>query len=536
MADPMEVADPMVAALLRPEAYDHPTAAITLLETHISWVVLTGPWAYKIRKPVNFGFVDFSTAALRQHDAEEELRLNRRLAPELYRDLVTIHGPAERASLQGDGPPLDTAVRMRQFPQEALLAACLPQLAADPARGERLIAGLAADLAAFHAAAAQVAAGDSWGTAAAVAEPALANLAVLERCLGAERIAPLRRWTEAEAGRLALWFNRRRADGHIRECHGDLHLGNMVLLEGRITVFDCLEFSPTLRWIDPISDLAFLAMDLSQRGQPGLARLLLNRWLDASGDWEGLRGWRWYTTYRALVRAKVTALRLEQLAPAGSGPAAEQAAALRGELRGELEGYLAAAVGFSGAGQAIPAPALVITQGVSGSGKSHLARRLCGRFGWLQLRSDVERRRLWQADRYAPERSAALYRSHLPACADAALAGGWSVLVDATFLRRRQRRRLAALARLRRVRFALVHCRVGQALALRRLEARRQAGGDPSEADAAVLRAQWSSNEEPGPDERDRVLTVEAGDQGAGDQAAGEQERLAAALAALLAG
>jgi aminoglycoside phosphotransferase family enzyme len=150
------VAEPMIAALLRPEAYDHPTSAITLLETHISWVLLTGPWAYKIRKPVNLGFVDFSTVALRRHFSEEELRLNRRLAPDLYRDLVTIHGPAERASLHGDGPPLDTAVRMRQFPQEALLASCLPRLAAGPEGAAPLFATLAADLAAFHAAAARV--------------------------------------------------------------------------------------------------------------------------------------------------------------------------------------------------------------------------------------------------------------------------------------------------------------------------------------------------------------------------------------------
>jgi len=493
----------MIAALLRPEAYDHPTSAITLLETHISWVLLTGPWAYKIRKPVNLGFVDFSTVALRRHFSEEELRLNRRLAPDLYRDLVTIHGPAERASLHGDGPPLDTAVRMRQFPQEALLASCLPRLAAGPEGAAPLFATLAADLAAFHAAAARVPAEAPWGTPTTAVEPALANLAVLERCLGSTAIAPLRHWTEAEAARLAPWFARRRADGLIRECHGDLHLGNMVLLEGRITVFDCLEFSPTLRWIDPISDLAFLAMDLSQRGHPDLARLLLNRWLDASGDWEGLRGWRWYATYRALVRAKVTALRLEQLdATAAAAPA----------LRRELEAYLATAFALSGAAAEPSAPALVITQGVSGSGKSHLARRLCERFGWLQLRSDVERLRLWPSDRYASERSVQLYRRHLPACADAAMAGGWSVLVDATFLRRRQRRRMAALARRRGARFALLHCRVGEAEALRRLERRRAAGGDPSEADAAVLRSQWPRNEEPGPDERDRVVVREGDD------------------------
>lgn len=494
----------MIAALLRPEAYDHPTGTITLLETHISWVLLTGPWAYKIRKPVNLGFVDFSSVALRRYFSEEELRLNRRLAPDLYRDLVTIHGPAERASLHGDGPPLDTAVRMRQFPQEALLAACLPRLAAAPQDSAALFTTLAADLAGFHAAAARVPAEAPWGTPASVVEPALANLAVLERCLGPAAIAPLRRWTEAEAARLAPWFARRRADGRIRECHGDLHLGNMVLLEGRITVFDCLEFSPTLRWIDPISDLAFLAMDLSQRGHPELARLLLNRWLDASGDWEGLRGWRWYATYRALVRAKVTALRLEQL---DATAAAEAAAAPA--LRRELQAYLGTALAFSGAAAEPSPPALVITQGVSGSGKSHGARRLCERFGWLQLRSDVERLRLWPSDRYAPERSVHLYRQHLPACADAAMAGGWSVLVDATFLRRRQRRRMAALARRRGARFALLHCRVSEAEALSRLERRRRAGGDPSEADASVLRSQWPRNEEPGPDERDRVVVLE---------------------------
>jgi hypothetical protein len=498
--------DRMIEALLRPGAYDHPVQSIELLETHISWILLTGPFAYKLKKPVDLGFVDFSTPERRRWFCQEELRLNRRLAPGLYVDLPEVHGPRERAAFHGDGPVLEVAVRMRQFRQEDLLPRAFERGAVTTA----LIEQLADTLVAFHADAAVAPAGGELGGPDAVRAPALANLEVLTADGPAgQALDELDGWTRAEAERRHPFFAARRAGGAIRECHGDLHLGNMVLHQGRIEVFDCLEFSASLRWIDPVSDMAFLVMDLDRRGRADAAWRVLNRWLEGSGDYRGLHAWRWYRIYRALVRAKVATLRLRQ----GDLPAAEAE-----RLGAERQAYLDWAGRISRQGEG----ALVITHGVSGSGKSHLARHLCAQLGWIHLRSDVERRRLlgrwgpasasagarFAGDPYRPEVSEHLYAERLPACAAAVLDGGLSLIVDATFLRRRDRQRLRRLAERRGARFLLLDCRVSPELARQRIAGRRRRGGDPSEADADVLAMQLRQRQEPGPDERDRCLTV----------------------------
>ncbi len=488
--------EPLITALLRPEAYDHPVETIELLETHISWVLLTGSYAYKIKKPVNLGFVDFSTPERRLQFCQEELRLNRRLAADLYLGLAPIHGPPAAARFCGDGPVIEMAVQMRQFQQQDLLPAVLERndlapetlvpKALAPEALERLFEQLADSLAHFHAAAAQATAADGYGSAPQVRAPALANLDVLEAALGADpRLLALRRWSETQAQQLAPWFEARRANGWIREGHGDLHLGNMALWQGRILVFDCLEFSPALRWIDPSSDLAFLVMDLRQRQRPELAALVLNRWLELSGDYTGLQAWRWYVVYRALVRAKVAALRLQQ---------AELTAAAISSQQLVIQSYLALAEATT----AEPAPLLLITHGVSGSGKSHLARRLARRLGWIQLRSDVERKRLFglwglprrepcAGDLYAAAVTEQLYGDHLPRCAEAVLGAGLSLIVDATFGQRQQRRNFAALAARCGARFLILDCRCDSDLARRRIQARQVMGLDPSDADPAVL-------------------------------------------------
>ncbi|MFM7732985.1 MAG: AAA family ATPase [Cyanobium sp.] len=485
--------DPLITALLRPEAHEPPEQAVELLETHISWILLAGERAYKLKKPVNLGFVDFSSPERRAWTCAEELRLNRRLAPELYLAVVPVHGPRAEASFHGDGPVIEMAVMMRRFPQSALLPAALSRGAVPP----QAFLALATRLAAFHAHAAVAGSDDPWGEPEAVRRPAFANLQVLEQQQPAaaqsdsELVAPLRRWTEAEAQRLEPLFRQRKADGRVRECHGDLHLGNMALLEGRIEVFDCLEFSPELRWIDVISDLAFLAMDLQQRGQDASAQLLLAQWLEASGDYGGLALWRWYCVYRALVRAKVAALRLAQ---------ADLCAAEAGELQSSLRAYL------RWAAQRIQprAGSLVITHGVSGSGKSHWARRLAQRPSWLQLRSDLERKRrfgLWgepqdplpppdPASMYSSEVSRWLYRERLLGCSEAALAAGFDVVVDATFLCRSDRQAYRDLAGRLGARFAVLACSCPEAEARTRVESRSRQGGDPSDADAAVLARQ----------------------------------------------
>ncbi|MFN6338998.1 MAG: AAA family ATPase [Cyanobacteriota bacterium] len=479
---------PLIAALLKPQAYPHPTEGIHLMETHISWVLLTGPYAYKIKKPVNLGFADFSTLELRRHFCQEELRLNRRLAPQLYRDLVEIHGPPEGANLLGDGPVIEVAVRMRQFDQQGLLPMALDAGAVD---GERL-EEFADRLATFHSNAAIAPPEGPYGTPEAVVAPALANLEVLRRLRPhLPALAPLAEWTDQEAQRLHTVFADRLARGQVREGHGDLHLGNLVLHQGEVVGFDCLEFNAALRWIDVLSDVAFLAMDLEHRGATDLAGRVLNRWLIARGDYGSLLTWRWYLTYRALVRAKVLALRLEQLDPRRSAD--------REEGESQLESYLDQALRGTG-----PAKrgALLLTHGVTGSGKSHIARELCQRHGWIHVRSDVERRRLFgrwgtpleaprQGDAYSEEVSAEIYGDILPKAAEAIVQAGLTAVVDATFLQERQRQVFVALAERLGVPMVILACPVSLEEARTRLTQRQATGLDPSEADESILALHW---------------------------------------------
>lgn len=491
---------------MRPEAYPHPVGPIRLLQTHISWVLLTGDTAYKLKKPVDFGFVNFSSLERRRQCCHEEVRLNRRLSPGIYQGVVAIGGSLEQPRLaagveaepgpgpQKDaaGPPgpggLEYAVRMAEFPQDALLPAALARGAVGPEQ----IDALAERLARFHAEAAQAEPEGPYGTPEAVLEPVQANITSLlqhgDPAL-APRLLQLQGWIGSSFDQLRQRFAERLARGQVRESHGDLHLGNMLLQRGRIEVFDCLEFSPALRWIDPISDLAFLVMDLQERGEQALAYRLLNGWLDQSGDYGALDLWSWYASYRALVRAKV--------------------AALAGES-GRVERYLQVAELLTQPGPA----GLMLCHGVSGSGKSHGSGLLLERLGAIRLRSDVERKRLFgrwgiqgqgqpladgspcrSGELYTPGVTAELFEQRLPQLAQGLLAAGFRVIVDATFLRRSHRQAMAAVAQAARVPLVILCFSVPAEVAEGRLQHRQRLGHDPSDADIGVLRAQWRQAE-----------------------------------------
>ncbi|MFM7287487.1 MAG: AAA family ATPase [Cyanobium sp.] len=506
----------LIDALRRPEAYGHPVDAIAVIETHISWVLLTGPVAYKIRKPVDLGFVNFTTLERRLHDCREELRLNRRLVQDLYLGLAAVvpseQGPRlhELAEDRSDeeilgSPLLEVAVRMRQFPQEALLPAALARGAID---GKQLEA-LALDLARFHQRAAVAPADGAYGTPAAVLQPVRDNITALEPRLPAHAhplLEQVRRWSERCFADIRPLLEQRLAAGRVRECHGDLHLGNMLLLDGRIQVFDCLEFSPSLRWIDVISDMAFLVMDLEERGAPVLANRLLNAWLGETGDYDGLRLWRWYSSYRAMVRAKV--------------------AALSGDIPGALA-YLNRAHQASQPGS----PRLLLCHGLSGSGKSHLSRQLAGPLGAILLRSDVERKRRFaqqpgmppaaatdpasdtapnNSNLYAASVSDALFLEQLPQLAEGLLGVGFSVIVDATFLRAAYRAAMEAVAERCAVPLVILDLQVPRPLLERRISGRQRAGGDPSDADLAVLARQLLCQEPLTAAEQGRSIAIGA--------------------------
>lgn len=483
----------LVQSLLDPACYDHATGQIRHLETHISHLLLTGAYAYKIKKPLNLGFLDFSTLEQRRYYCEEEVRLNRRLAPEDYLEVVAICGSLVAPRINGEGPVLDYAVKMRQFDPDATLDRLddMGQLTA------RLVDAIATALATFHSKVETAPPDSSWGKAETIWAPLEQNFAQLApRFAGAETQAlleALRRWSTAEHARLAHEFEQRRQHGFVRECHGDLHLGNMVWRDDELLIFDCIEFNPDLRWIDVMSELAFCYMDLLQRGHPDLATRFLNRYLERTGDYAGLTLLRYYAVYRAMVRAKVAYIRARQ-----PGQTADEAG--REERLGLA--YLRLADELTRPTQA----SLLITHGLSGSGKTTFSQDLLERLGAVCLRSDVERKRMAGLDAlartgagveegiYGRDFSRRTY-GHLAYLAERLLHAGWTVLVDATFIARWQRELMHHVAGACGVPFHILDFSVAPEELRQRVTARSAAGTDASEADLAVLEQQLKSQE-----------------------------------------
>jgi uncharacterized protein len=475
----------MIAALSEPAAYPPPVHRVEVVETHISWVFLAGEYAYKFKKPIDLGFLDFRTREQRLHCCREELRLNGRLAPELYLDVVGARGGREGwriGPLSGDAEP---AVRMRRFPAEEQLDR---RLAAG-----RLAAGaletFAGELACFQAGLPPARTGDGFGDAAAVVRPALANFDTLPHAragaAAARTYRELEQWTRERAAGMAGQFEARLRGGFIREGHGDLHLANMVMLRDRVIAFDGIEFDATLRWIDVQSEVSFLLMDLESRGHAELGWRFYNAWLAALGDYDGVAVLGWYLVYRHLVRAKIDGIRLAQ-------PDLRPGEAAR--LRDRLSAHLEMAVRH-----AQPrAPRLVLMHGLSGSGKSRLAGRLAPRLPAVWVRSDLERKRLHGRDPMAAapaEFGGGLYDAaasertyaRLAEIAGTALRAGFSVIVDAAFLDPALRARFISLARRHGARPAVLACEAPPDILRERIAKRRN---DPSDAGTAVLEAQ----------------------------------------------
>jgi len=437
-----------------------------MIETHISWVLLAQDRAYKIKKPVQLPFVDYASLQARQRFCEEEIRLNRRLAPSLYLGVAHITGTPGSPVLDGDGPTLEYAVRMRRFAPGALFS---EKISAGNL-GTEDIDELAALLAGFHESAPRAEAGSGFADAHRRRQAALAALEGIRPMMDETAHRDLRSWLDTEAAALAPLWTDRLANGRVRECHGDLHLANIVRLDGGVAAFDCMEFDPALRWIDVLDDMAFVVMDLWAHQRKDLCFRFLNAWLDRTGDHGGLPALRFSVVYRALVRAQV-----EQLRDAGSTAARR---------------YLSAALAWAGPGNA----RLFITHGLPGSGKTFASQQIVEREGAIRLRSDVERKRLHSlgmledsramgVDIYQAETTGRTY-AHLLAVARTALQAGYPVILDAAFLRRAERDQAHALALALRVPFCIVSCEAPLPVLRARLLARR---GDASEADGTVL-------------------------------------------------
>ncbi len=479
----------LVAGLLRPEAYPHSADRLEHLQTHISHVLLAGDYAYKIKKPLDLGFLDFSTLERRRFCCEEELRLNRRLAPELYLEVVPVTGTPEQPRMGGEGEALEFAVRMRRFGQDALLN----RREVTPELMDRI----AERVAAFHGAIPAAPADSPFGEPEAVLFPMQQNFDQIRHFLADParlgRLDPLESWTQETYQRLRPALGARRAGGHVRECHGDMHLGNIALIGTELAIFDGIEFNPSLSWIDTINEVAFFVMDLEQAGRQGLARRFLNRYLELTGDYPGLAVLDFYKVYRALVRAKVTAIRFGQ-----PGLAAGE----RDAVAAEYDRYVSLAESYIQPRH----PRLFITHGVSGSGKSILVRMLREVLPLIQVRSDVERKRLFglgEAERsgsgafggiYTEEATRRTYE-YLHELAAGILAAGYDACIDAAFLKGWQRASFASLAQERGCGFRILVPEAPEGVLRERVRARHRAGTDASEADLQILEAQLRSRE-----------------------------------------
>ncbi len=497
----------LIRSLTNPRLHGASCAEVRVIETHISYVLLTGCHAYKIKKAVNLGFLDFTTLPARHYYCEREHELNRRLAPAIYLQVVAITGTPEVPRIGGDGPAIEYAVKMREFPQDALLTRVLDREELTPAH----IDALAATVAAFHTSSPTSRMDSHFGSARKILELAVENFAeiepLLERDADRRVVADLRRWTEREHTVRAARFTERQQRGFVRECHGDLHLGNIALVDGSVTIFDCIEFNDDMRWSDVMADVAFLVMDLQDRGRSDFASRFLNSYLELTGDYDGVLILRFYVVYRAMVRAKVACMRAGQT----SQPHAHNAKIA------EYREYLNLAKRCSES----TARGIVITRGPTGSGKTTRSQALVELGGAIRIRTDVERKRLHglapqsrsgsalNAGLYSAAETARTY-SHVARLTRTVASAGYPVVVDGAFLQRRQREEFRALAAVLHVPFVTVDFVAPVDTLRARVRERHETGLDASEADVQVLEHQLATAEALSSDERNLTVTYDS--------------------------
>ncbi|MEW4491041.1 AAA family ATPase [Thalassoglobus sp. JC818] len=450
-----------------------------LIETHISWVVLAGNRGWKIKKPVDLGFADFSTLELRKHFCEEELRLNSRLAPEIYRRVVPITGTVDQPEVDGSGEIIDYAVEMQRFPVGRILSEMIGTAQVE----NRHFETLAEDVAEFHQSVLIARTDSKFGSPEKVWTPVAENFEQLKLRISEEPSLKVLDRVEQEAERewqsLEKLVSERKQEGFIRECHGDMHLGNMVLLNDRVRIFDGIDFNEELRWIDVICEAAFVVMDLDHLGRSQAAMLFLNKYCEETGDYHGLRLLSFYASYLAMVRAKVAAIRRTQQVEDEQEPDCK-----------EILPLMELAFSYF---QSRPRK-LILTFGLSGSGKSFFSQHLVGPLRAVRLRSDIERNRLSKSKKlgenvYSSESKEAVYL-HLLECAKSILLGGMSVIVDATFLDPERREPFFELASEIGCELVVLQFEAPDSILKERVAKRQHDGGDASEADLTVLEKQ----------------------------------------------
>jgi len=474
-------AETLVETMTRPSFYPHHPFSVDLVQTHISYIFLAGEYVYKVKKPVDFGFLDFTTLEKRRHFCGEELRLNQRLAPQLYLDVVSITRSARGGlELAGPGAPVEYAVKMRRLPEERMLKRLLAQGKAEPA----VMDAVAGTLAAFHAAAATGGEVDAIGGVEAVIanwdENFVQTGPFVGRTISAADHAFLRDYVSGFVRRRRKLLESRVAKHRVRDCHGDVHLEHVCVLDDGIAIFDCIEFNQRFRYSDVASEVAFLAMDLDFNGYQGLAERFVHAYQMASGDEELGLLVLFYKCYRAYVRGKVIGFRLDD--PAIDATAKEQAASAAGRYFQLARGYAAR----------FEEPTLVLMCGLMGAGKSVLAAALAREVGAEQIRTDVVRKELHRIDPsehrfeefgrgiYSPEVSRRTYQKALDLAAELLRAGA-SVIIDGSYQRREERQGAARTAQTLGAAFIVIECTCPEDIVRQRLDARLTQVGEASD-------------------------------------------------------
>jgi len=485
----------VIQALQRPEAYPHEAQHIELVETHISCVFIAGPRTYKLKKAVNFGFLDFSSLEKRRQYCHQEVRLNRRLAEPIYEGILCVtEDRIGRVRLQAEAatdPDLivDYAVVMRTVPREALLEHRLKSGQVSQAD----LRSLASRLVEFHTEAASGPAIDQGGQPATIRGNIEENFEQTRKdidiSLSQRQYTLLKHYSLSFLQDQAPLFKRRIAERRIREGHGDLRADHVCFLDGSVYVLDCIEFNERFRYIDTACDVAFLAMDLDFRGYPGAADTFVQAYLELAGDEDMRTLLPFYQCYYAYARGKVEDLRLRDRHLDGRE---------HQKLLHQAEEHFGLALAYA----ARPAkPWLLVMCGLSGTGKSRLAFDLARTIRCEVLQSDEIRKRLYglapeakpskasAEDIYSEDATRKTY-DRLFDQAEDALEAGSTVILDATFQRSRDRLRAKAMAESRGASFLLLECRSPETVVRQRLQRRAQEPGEVSDADLSVYRLQ----------------------------------------------
>lgn len=477
----------VIEQMMQPGFYPHAVSEpIQLIQTHCSYVLLTGDYTYKLKKPVNFGFLNYSTLQKRQYFCQEELRLNQRTAPEIYLEVLAITQDCNKYQLGGTGEAVEFALKMRQFPQETLFSEMFE-------RGElqeQQIAELGQVVAQYHAKAATNDYISSFGEVSQIRTGFDENYRQTEKYIGVaqtqQQFNETKDYTNKFFNERTELFKSRITNNFIRECHGDLHLRNICLWEDRVMLFDCIEFNEAFRFVDVIYDVAFAMMDLEARKRKDLGNIFLNTYIEQTGDYEGLQVLPLYLSRQAYVRAKVTSFLLDDK---GITEAAKQ------QATSTATDYYKQAWEYTKPSQG----QLILMSGLSGSGKSTTARYLARQLGAVHLRSDAIRKHLAGIpllqqggdELYTTEMNQKTY-SRLMELGIMLARLGFSVILDAKYDKQQLRGKVIEKAHQNQIPLQIVNCIAPQSVLRERLVKRR---GDVADSTADLLPSQMKATE-----------------------------------------